>query len=118
VAIVVLNKFLDPPDQFTNTAKATPTDCLLGGKTEPALDLVEPRGICRCVVDLEARPLGQPGTYFAMFVGGVVVDDQMHLQMGGNGTVDALQKSQKFLVAVPGLAFGEHRSSSDIKCRE
>ncbi len=42
LAIVVLNEFLDPPDQFTNTAKATPTDGLLGNKAEPAFDLVEP----------------------------------------------------------------------------
>ena len=71
----MLNEFLDPPDQFTNIAKATPTDGLLGNKTEPAFDLVEPRGICRCVVNLEARPLGQPGAYFVMLVGGVVVHD-------------------------------------------
>ena len=75
MAIVVLNEFLDSPDQFTNAAKATPTDCLLGDKTEPAFDLVEPRRIGRCVVDLKARPLGQPGAHFAMLVGGVVVHD-------------------------------------------
>ena len=118
MAIVVLDEFLDSPYQFTNTAKATPADCLLGDKTEPAFDLVEPGGICGCVVDLKARSLGQPCAHFAMFVGGVVVHDQVHLQMGGNGTVDVLQKGQKFLVTVPGLAFGEHRSSSDVESRE
>jgi hypothetical protein len=73
-------------------------------ETEPAFDLVEPRGICGCVADLEARPVGQPGTHFSMLVGSVVVDDQAHIQMGGNGTVDSLQKGQKFLVAANPLS--------------
>jgi hypothetical protein len=99
----VLDEFFDSSNEFADAAEAATTNGLLCNETEPAFDLVEPRGVCRCVVDLEARPLGKPCAHFGMLVGSVVVDDQVHSQMGGNGTVNALQKGQKLLVAVPGL---------------
>ena len=46
-------------------------------KTEPAFHLVEPIGIGRGVVHVIAGPLRQPSAHLGMFVGGVVIDDQM-----------------------------------------
>jgi len=115
VTVVVLDEIFDASNEFADAAEAAATNRLLSNEPEPAFDLVEPRGISRCVVDLEARPLGQPGAHLAMLVGSVVVDDQVHIQMGGNGTVDSLQEGQKLLVAMPGLAIGEHGSGSDVE---
>ena len=70
-------------------------------------------------MDLEARSLGQPGAHFGMFVGGVIIRDQMHIQMWRNGAIDPLQKTKELLVSVPGLAVGEHGSSSDVEgCKQ
>jgi hypothetical protein len=115
VAVVVVDEFFDPSNEFADAAEAATANSLLCNETEPAFDLVEPGGICGCVVDLEARPLGEPGAHFAVLVGSVVVDDQVHIQMVRNGTVDAFQKRQKLLVAVAGLAIGEHDSRSDVE---
>lgn len=69
-------------------------------------------------MNLESGPLGQPGAHFGMFVGGVIVHDQMHIQRGRNGRVDALKKAQKFLVAVPRLTVSEHSPCSNIEGRK
>lgn len=41
-----------------------------------------------------------------VLVGGVVVQDQVDLQVLGNLAVDGLQERQELLVAVSGQAFG------------
>ena len=57
VAVVVLDELVDACDQFAHAAEAAAPDGLLGDQSEPALHLIEPRGIGRGVVDVEARPL-------------------------------------------------------------
>jgi hypothetical protein len=37
---------------------------------------------------MEARSSGQPAFHARMFVGGVVVHDHMHIQLGGNIFLD------------------------------
>ena len=43
-------------------------------------------------MNLEARPDGEPDAHFGVLMGSVVVHDQVHIEMGWNGTVDALEK--------------------------
>jgi hypothetical protein len=45
-------------------------------------------------VDVKAGPLRQPQTYLGMLVGGVVVDDQMHVEIFGDRLVDALESRE------------------------
>lgn len=70
----MLYKGVDLFDQLFDAAEGAP-DRALGDQPEPTLHLIEPRGIGRGVVDVEAWAVCQPGTHLGMFVGAVVVDD-------------------------------------------
>ena len=65
-----------------HTGEGAPANSALGDETEPTFHLVEPRGVGGGVVHVIAGPLGQPGAYLGVFVGGVVIDDQVKIQLG------------------------------------
>ncbi len=64
-------------------------------------------------MDVEAGPLRQPQTHLGMLVGGVVVDNQMHVEIFGDRLVDALEKAERLLMAVPRPALGQHRAGGN-----
>ena len=66
-------------------------------------------------MQLVARPLGQPIANLRMFVGGVVIDDEMDLVGWRNVLIEMPQEGEKFLMAVAGLACGEHLAVGDVQ---
>ncbi len=66
-------------------------------------------------MDVEAGSLCEPESYLGMLVGGVVVDDQMDVEMLGHGLLDALEEGKKLLVTMAWLALGEHCSGCDVE---
>jgi hypothetical protein len=105
----------DPSDQLLGAGEGATADRAAGQDREPALDLVQPGGVGRRVVDLEALPLGEPGADLGMLVGGVVVDNEMDVEPSRHGRVDAFEERQEFLMAVARLALGQHLSVGDIE---
>ena len=49
-------------------------------------------------------------SHVGVFVGGVVVQDQMHRKPFGHLPVDGAEELQEFLVPVPGQALPDHRT--------
>jgi hypothetical protein len=70
----------DRPFQTPNAVEATAADGLAGDQFEPAFDQVEPRGTGRSEVQMEARVGVEPTCDRRMFVGAVIVADQMQLK--------------------------------------
>lgn len=71
---------------------------------EPVLDRVQPGGVGRGEVEVEAGVGLPPVPHLAVFVGGVVVQDQVHL-LGGEAPGQLAQEGQQFLVPVaPGAS--------------
>src|SRR5450432_3041449 len=91
---------VDALDEFLDVAKGAAADGLLGDEAEPAFDLIEPRGISRSIVDVVAGMPGEPGANLGVFVGGVVVDDEMQVERGLNAFVKVSQEGEKLLMAV------------------
>jgi hypothetical protein len=85
----MLDEGIDFPQQILDTGKRPAANGALGDETEPAFHLIEPRRISRSVVYVIAGPLRQPGAYLKVFVSGVVVDDQMQVELGGHGLIQA-----------------------------
>jgi len=56
--------------------------------------------------------------YLGVLVSGLVIDDQVHLQLGRDSGFDALEECQEFLMMVASLTFGEYGSRGDIKGSE
>lgn len=48
-----------------------------GDEREPAFNLIEPGCVGRGVMDMIMRPRRQPGPHLAVFVGGIIVDDEV-----------------------------------------
>ena len=98
--------------QFADTAKRAASYCLLGDQSEPALHLVEPTGVGGSVVDVVTRPAREPSLNLRMFMGAVVIRDQMDIESGRDATVEVIEKSEKFLVA---MAWFAHRNDFAIE---
>jgi hypothetical protein len=65
------------------------------------------------------RPLRQPGLYFGVLVGAVVVDDQVQIELLGLLILDPPQEAQELLLPMPMLAFGDHRIGDHIQvCKQ
>ena len=65
-----------------------------------------------------AGPLRQPGAHLRVLVGGVVVHDEVHVELLRDRFFDVAQKLEKLLMAMPVLALSDHATRGDIECRQ
>ncbi len=61
---------------------------------------------------------GEPSFHLRMFMGGVVVNDEVNVKIIGDILINMLDKTQIFLVTMPMFALGDHLSIGDVKCSE
>jgi hypothetical protein len=87
----------------------------LVSSAKPAFDEVEPRGAGRGEVQVEAGVLQQPLVDSRGLVGGVVIQDQVQVQVPGHSGVDELEEAEEFLVPVPAVGLGDHRSTGQVE---
>ena len=66
-------------------------------------------------VQVKARVLVEPKLDLVMFVGGVVVEDQVEIEGFGRLLIDGAQEAQKLLMAVTPHALSDDRTGGDIK---
>src|ERR1700677_98415 len=104
MSVVVSDVMVNLLHQFADAAEGTAPDGLLGDAREPALDLIEPAGVGRSAMKVVARTARQPGSHPGMLVGGVVVRDQMDLEVGRDVAVEVLEKAQKLLMPMARFA--------------
>ena len=58
---------------------------------------------------------GQPLLHFWMFVGGVIVDDEVQIFLLRGNLIDHAQELQPLLMAVPVVAHADDRPVGDVK---
>ena len=66
-------------------------------------------------MELEPGMFVQPGPHGGVFVGGVVVEDQVNPQLGGDLAVDGAQELHELLMTVPGQAPSDDRAGEHVK---
>jgi hypothetical protein len=66
-------------------------------------------------VEVEARVLLEPGLEVGVFVGAVVVDDQVQLSLAGEDAVEGAQEGEELLVAVAGQALADDPALQDLE---
>src|SRR5436305_674180 len=86
--------------QVDDRAEYTTADALPRHLGEEALDRVEPRGRGRGEVEGPARMARQPGQHFGMFVGGIVVEDDVDQLASPDLALDGIEETDEFAVAV------------------
>lgn len=96
-----LDVVVDSGDQIRDVLEGASTDTLVGNLAEPALHHVQPRAGSGNEMQVEAGMAFQPGMDARLFVRPVVVDDQMQVQIEWCLDADQLQKTDKFLMAMP-----------------
>ena len=111
----MLDEVVDSGDEVFDAPETAFANRLLGDEAEPTFDLIEPGRVGRSVVDLEAGPLRQPESYLGVFVGGIVVDDQMDIKASRYGLIDAFEKLKKFLMTVACLALRQDGAGGDVE---
>src|SRR5439155_2318109 len=93
-------------------AAAEQLGCELG---EPALDEVEPAGAFGHEVEDEARVAEQPAPDRRGLVGGVVVEDQVQLELGWYLPVELVEELLELERAVAGVQAADHLAAGEIK---
>ena len=108
----MIDPFYDSLLQFGNVVEDTSAYLLASDFGEEALNQIEPGRRCRDEVQLEARMALEPTLYSRRLVRGVVVGDQVEIEIGEGFSVDLLEKLEEF----PG-AMARHAFTDDLACR-
>ena len=66
-------------------------------------------------MEMEALMPRQPGTDFGMLVGGVIVNDQMHVLLSPGLAVDRIEKADELLMPVAAHALTDDLAVEDIE---
>ena len=82
---------------------------------EPALDQVEPTGRSGREVQMEAGALGQPVANQLGFMGAVVVQNQMHLQLCRHVVLDSVEEEAKLPGAMPAVRLADDLAGLGIQ---
>jgi len=81
MAVGILDVVIDFLDQVFHAAERSPANGLLCNAVEPDLHLIEPGGIGRSEVYVESWSCGEPAFNSQMLVRGVIIHDNVHLQV-------------------------------------
>ena len=112
---MMFNKLVNLRYQFFHTSECSSTDGLLSDSVEPDLDLIEPGGISGSEVNMVSGVKRQPILNSLMFMGGVVIDDEMDIKVFGHVSFNIFEKAEVFLMTMAFSALGKNLASSDIK---
>src|SRR4051794_29657239 len=82
---------------------------------EPALHLIDPGRVGGREVEVEAGVSEQPAVDQRRLVGAVIVQDEMHLQVGWHLRVDAIQKLAELGGSVSAMYLADDFASGDIQ---
>ncbi len=113
--VVLLDELLDPGNEFLDTFERSPADGALGNEVEPDLDLVEPGGRCGGEVHVVSGPRRQPTLDGRMLVRGVVVHDEVNVQLDRHTGIDSLEKAQILLMAMTFFAGRQNLAGCDVQ---
>ena len=117
----MIDELLDHFDQFLNISEAVLPETLLCQFTEPSFDGIQPGTAGGREVHVEPGMPLEPALHLRMLVGGVVIHDQMQVEIGWRFRVDLLEELQPFLMPMAWHALSDeftlgHFQSSE-ECR-
>jgi len=116
VGVVMCNVVADCVFQFGHAPEHAVADAVLGDVAEPTLDHVQPRAAGGRAVDVKSPVTFQPLHDVGMLVRGVVIDDQMQIQVRWRLGVDLLPEPDPFLMAVLWQALGNDPALRQFDC--
>ena len=115
MAVGILDVVIDFLDQFLHAAKRSPAKSLLRNAIEPDFHLIEPRGIGWSEVHVESWPCGEPAFHSPMLVRGVIIHNDVHLQVLRHVVFNLPEKTQILLMPVARSTFREHLAVGGVQ---
>src|SRR6266850_357426 len=105
-----MDEAVDFFDEVGGGIERAPTDSTLSDAGEETFDLVEPGGVGGREVNVPTRTACKPSSDLGMLVGGVVVDNEMDVELGRHIGLDVAQEGEELLMTVAGFALGNDRA--------
>ena len=102
-------------DEFFHAGEGTAPDSFLGDEPEPAFDLVEPGRIGGREMDVISGPSGEPASDLRGLVGGVVVDDEMNVEIFGHIGIDVTQEREERLMPMAFFTLADDLAGGDVE---
>jgi hypothetical protein len=115
ICVVSADEAVDFFDEVGGGIEGATTDRALGDERKEAFDLVEPRGVGGDEVNMPTRTAREPRSDLGMLVGGVVVDDEMDIQLGRHIGFDVTQEGEEFLMTMAGFALSDDRAVEHVR---
>ena len=112
---MIADEAVDFFDEVGGGHERAATDSALGDEGEEAFDLVEPGGVGGREVSVPTRTAGEPCSDLGMLVGGVVVDDEMDVELGRHIGLDVTQEGEELLMTMAGFALGDDRAVEHVE---
>ena len=109
-----MDERFDFGNKFFDLAEGTSTDGLLRDDAEPDFYLVEPGRVGGREVHVVTGACCQPALDARMLVGGIVIDNQVHVKGLGHTGVDMAQKIEELLVTMTAFALTQDRSGGPL----
>ena len=114
----MLDPIGDGDFEFVDIGEDAAADALPGDFCKEPLDEIEPRTGRWREVQGEAFVPREPAFHGWCLVGGVIVEDQMQIEMIWGLAVDRFEERQEFACPVAGEAFTDDGARRDIECRK
>ena len=102
--VVAVDVGADGHDEFFQIAEDATPKPILSQVAKEAFHHVEPGRAGGSEVQMKSRMPRQPALHFGMFMGGIVIADQVQLPVGGDSLVDEAEKLEPLLVPMALLA--------------
>src|SRR6516165_9177022 len=104
--------------QFFGGAVNAAADLLFGDVGEEALDQIDPGVGGRSEVNLPSRPRAEPFSDRGRLVGGVIVHDQVDVEIGRNITFDFAQEAEELAPAMTRIATADDFTGGRVESGE
>src|SRR5258707_8721994 len=116
MAVGILDVVIDVLDQVFHATERSAANGLLRNTVEPDLHLIEPGGIGGSEVHMEPWPCSKPAFNSQMLVRGVIIHDDVPVQVFRHVFFNLPEKTQILLMPVTRSTFREHIAVRRVQC--
>ena len=109
---------IDRLDQIGNAFENATANAFVGDLAEPTLDQIQPGTGSWNKVQMETWMPFQPGFDPWVFMGAIIVDNEMEIEAGRSIGVDFVEKPDKLLMSVTGHAIADHSAVEHAQGRK